>query len=328
MIDTLFPKEKKISDHTIPNLGLMLTLMGTCKMVARLFKERVIMLLRLFLSFDIVLKASPTRVELRFLNDVERFCQCVGVVLDDQKEKKNVDLRVYLRRCLEDALYHTPAHLSNCVSLLRLACGEGNYLYKEKLEYRVQQSRITYTYKPLTFMNTSTKHAHTYLRDLKYFRQESKTAVCVYRMKNVTVMEGFKYGTPSAYDRTQPTNIYSRAKDILAKKGDTHKLALLEKYGNVYDGYEWVKYAVNTIADAGELVETKKATVEANVHAIIVMINERQHYIFSDDPAVVAFRARCFKSCSTVEEATQRYILNSKHVRNWENVYSKGRYTV
>lgn len=301
----------RVDKNGAPELGLLLTLMGTCKMFFRLLKERVIVLLAEFLSFDAA-NTHSRRIETYVLGK-ERLFVLVGAVLDSVKYE--INLREYLRVCAHDDTHQTVGHLTNALSLMHLAYMEGRYIYLEFYDFYQQPGRYKFAYQSLCMLTIQRKNPS--IEHIMYFDPVRRKAQSLLRMtKNVAFKE------PGLY-------IQNVAKRLVANdKSEAKRFAFIDEANSFYER-EITALCVKAVVEAGESVITTKAIAgKHRFEDIILTINNTQCSIFSKEAS--AFREQCFTSHlhRNLEDATYAYILTTNNASNWAIVTTSGRYGI
>ncbi len=304
------PTEKP---HDIPDLGLMLSLMGVNKALCMLFTSRVMTLLSESMSFvqNNEQPKGPSRLFWR-----------ISLFLEGIKEA-GMDLRLYMTKCVTDKAYHTPEHLTNCVSLLNLANREMTYL--KSYTWRTGPGKMYY-YSPLV---TLSKHCINWeLQHVKYMKttktklRTTHVAITLPLMKDIGTVRHYMHAEPVG-----ESSLYLQASNLLKEIGDENdpRLVKLRTLSRIGDRLPLRAMVVDILTEKAP-IKTAKPRNSDHMEDLLVTIDGRQHYFFSE--ATQAFRDKCFYSKLNVKDATQAYLLDAMHKRNWAVITKSDRFKV
>ena len=289
------------TDKEMPNLGLVLRLMGTSKGMYSVFKQHVLTLFAKVLAYNMSPTNSTKKSDYMYIC-IYRFFTAA---------KKEIDLNAYLTQCVTNPSYGTVEHLTNGLSLLHLAVCECRYLDPECNTFREPYFR--------TPLAKPTRYGH--LRNLYYFRPSAQKIVTVIRMnKEVSTID---HGGASSLQLT-----YYDACRLLEKKGDKTQLTELRRLGTM-DTRSFVlrSMIVDVMNEEGGVpIKTHPPNHLVEFEDLIVTIEGKQHYIYSEEAE--PFVRNCFYSPLCVDEATKAFVFNSCHARNWAIVTESDRFKV
>lgn len=301
----------------IPNLPLMLTLMGTSKAICSLFKQQVLILLQDFLTFDALpLKNKYCSDEWR--PDTVLFA-CISHFF--RVAKPLVDLHIYVDTVLNEALYHTPEHLTNCLSLLRLAYLEGHYLYTHERYDGMAICPLHVYRSPIQQL----PKGYDKLKTIMYFNPVTKRVCHLYRMtKDVLCTKFDDYDYYNVGSGKNGYSAYEQAEAYLKTKGDNDKQLSEFRALPFYKKAMRIR-TIDIIREHDKLV-THRPKGSDLFRELIVTVGNKQHYIYAEE--AIPFKDRCFINVSDnhVETITWAYILHSFHERNWQIVTNTDRF--
>lgn len=290
------------SEKGVPDLALMLDLMSVSKTMCHLLKDSTLALCRDVLAYSSERKGMGKGRE-RFFTHILLFLNEANI---------NGDLGLYINRCVIDKAYQTPEHLSNCLSLFHYVVEEAIHL---KPQVVTSRGIINYAYRSLTKPTTN----HTLL-DLLYYRPSTKKAVTLYRMYGEVATLKHYINSPMG----EGSSLYKKAKDLLTKRGDTECLAKLKACATD-EGKQAMRSMIVNILTEEAPIETKRVRSNDHFEDIIVTIDGRQHYIYSEEAR--AFREHCFvDNGHGVALAGKAYILDSLRRRNWDIITKSDRF--
>lgn len=295
VIISYLPEQEK----GVPDLALMIRLMSVSKTMCQLLKAATIALCRDVLAYSSKRKEMGKGRD-RFLSRLVLFITEVNA---------NGELGLYINQCIENKAYQTPEHLSNCLSLFHYAVEEAIHLHP----YTWLYGSLKYTYTPLT--KPTMNHS---LLELLYYRPSTKKAVTLYRMYNeVGILKDYTdSGIP----------LCMRAKELLAQRGDDARLIKLQTLTADGDKLAELSMIVAILTEEAP-IETARIRSGDYFDDLVVKINGRQHYIYSEEAR--GFRERCFvDNGHGVASAGKAYLLDSLRVRNWAIITESDRFKV
>lgn len=291
------------TDKKMPDLGLILRLMGTSKGMFSIFKQPVLTLLAKVLAYNMAPTNSMKESDYIYLC-IYRFFTAA---------KTEIDLNAYLTQCVTNACYGTVEHLTNCLSLLYLAVCECRYLDSDAV---TDNFRERYVYRPL---RKPTKRDR--LRRLCYFSPSTRKVVTVERMtKEVAViaLDGGAYALRLTYYETCR---------LLKERDDKTELVELQRLYDMDATSSAVRSMIIDIMNrAGMPIKTHLPHGGVEFEDLILTVEGKQHYIFSKEAE--PFVRHCFYSSLRVEDARKAFILDSFHVRNWAIVTQSDRFKI
>ena len=310
LINSLRPDERGL-----PELGVMMSLMGTCKMIAGLLKEPIVAFLCDLMSFDGISKSNKINSSgkgclFEIIRNMPDNKECMFAIINDTLHKARNNLRTYLLRVISDPSYHTTEHLSNSLSLIHLAYLEGRYLCKRHVN-RQNRTDVTYTYEYIPITTAYDMKNTQRLGPVRYFNTETRKAQCLYRMSEVVAKQ-------------DNTSLQDLAIAML-KKGDAADILRTVQGLTFPCSRGTTAFLVEIMLDAGESMKAGRAHANNTLEDVIVTIDNKQCSIFSE--AATLFRSKCFIApTSRIEDATYAYLLSCLHTRNWAIVTDTGRY--
>lgn len=296
-------------DRGIPDLGLLLRLVGTSKRMCSVIAPLILKLLSKFLAYKkIVSRASCPDT---YTGEEALFVYADFVFAEGQCL---VGHRRYIEQCVSTKECHTPQHLSNCLSLLHLAYLEGRYLHPHGTWH---DGRVQCPDHPRQSPFREDLMPYDRLKTIMYFRPETRKAVRLHLMRGEEVA------------CTRPANRLSTSLCDMAlsslkekQKDDTkrytHFLSL------PYDGEKMRVEAVNILRE-NEALQNVKVTGEHFFNDLIISVDKKQYHIYAEEAK--GFKERCFiQHGTTVKHATYAYLLHALHKRNWEIVTKSDRF--
>ena len=288
------------TDKQMPDLGLILCLMGTSKGMFSVFKQYVLALFTKVFAYNMSPRDSMKEKDYIYLC-IYRFFTAA---------EKEIDLNAYLTQCVTNPGYKTVEHFTNCLSLLHLAVCECRYLDTEADTDLFEEP---YVYRPL---RKPTRHGKLY--NLCYFRPCSQKVVTVARMNK-------EVGVIGSHDARYLELTYDDACKLLEKKGDETRLVELQRFARVaFRSFETRSIIIDIMNEQQMRINTHPPHSCIEFQDLIVTLEGKQHYIYSNEAQ--PFVRNCFYSPLRVGDAKVAFILDSFHARNWAIVTESDRF--
>lgn len=304
----------------MPDLGLMLRMMGTSKMMCSLFKDTVGVMLRE--SLAVTTLGHPRNYYCRAQDKLS-----MHVAIFYSGTRYRVDLVPYLTACMKDKRYHTAQHLTNCVSLLRLAVLEVAHL--EPIMYVGLTNPLVYHYTPL-----HEPESNCYLHAVGYVSRLSDRVTPLTRMQD-RAGRGYTLSVclyreyiPSIYDSSARMSIETRERLLVT----TRQSMELDRHEHRLEGdritvSQHIRAAlVDLFAVSGVTLKTQKLRGNHRFGDLILtsLSDGRQHHIYSEEAR--PFRESCFENQVGNDRITTFYLLHKFHARNWHTVCDSDRF--
>jgi len=323
----------------VTDLGLMLTLMGTCKTICGLFRERIKKLIYAIGDLYECHRYGDTPIHpdlnirsrdgSKYTLNVETHAARIALFFCGLAEKISLDdILPYLHRCcLDDKAYHTPAYLSNSVSLLHLATLEGQYLHTF---CENDEGTVFYDYMPFFEPRHDDRVHHAI-----YVRPPGRKAFLLNKVHNdvsACTEEDFIESIPPWWGHTKqllvlryldkvrtlrktiPHSCFQdlKAKPIILVQAVIDQAARLQTK------------VVDMLREGGAVIKTRRPRYTTEFRDLIVNVDGEQHYIYAEKAK--AFRACCFYNRLDIESARIGYLLDRLHGRNWKEIIETDRF--
>jgi len=305
----------------VPDLALMLRMMGTSKVMCSLFKDTVVTMLRE--SLAVTTLSHPERTHYRRATD--KLSMQVAIFYSGIRHR--IDLVPYLTACMNDKRYHTAQHLTNCVSLINLASLEAGYL--TPVMYIGASNLLVYHYAPLHEADSK-----CYLHTMGYVSRQSDRVTPLTRMQNKV---GRRYTLSVCLQREYIASIYdSSVAGIVQEK---ENLLAMTRRSIEFDRHEFkvegdniavshhIKAAlVDLFTLSGVRLKTQALRGSHRFADLILTssLDGRQHHIYSEEAR--AFRESCFVNYVRNDRIDTFYRLHKLHARNWSIVADTDRF--
>jgi len=302
-------------DRRIPDLGLLLRLMGTSKRMCGLLTPQILKLLDNFLGFLKLTKWSHCP-------DSYTGEQALFVYADFffRDPRCLIDLERYIEQCVQTKALHTPQHLSNCLSLLHLAYMEGRYLHPHGAW---QEGRVQCPNHPRQSPFAEEVSPYDRLKTIMYFKPEKRKAVRLHLMKEEVACSRPANRLSTSLCDMALASLKENQKEDDNNNNTERQIHFLTL---PYDGEKMRVEAVNILRE-NKTLQTVKATGDHYFHDLIVALDKtkEQYHVYSEEAKI--FKTRCFiQHGRTVQHATYAYLLHSLHDRNWAIVTKSDRF--
>lgn len=284
-----------LTRHNTLDLSTVLCLLRVCKEMINVLHESILAYISSLMT---------QRLTWRQETDQSMNVACMTWSTIEHYERNGTQfLTRYIMYCLLDEHYQTHEHLSNCVSLLHFAYLQGVYA-REYVYRHGHHLWVDRTLEMADFQFSS-------LRDVFYFRPDSKRAIHLYRAHEVAIripmpFEELKrlayqvYGYSEA-DIVSILAIGTKGRDILFNMLSEH-------------------YDTNVI-------ETRRPRLNDRLRDLLVMCDGTRHLITA--PQLDDFRAHCFRmSGMTCEEATCAYLLITRREAHTDALLDPRRFRI
>lgn len=315
----------------IQDLGLMLSIMGTCKTICLLFKDCIHALISD--SIAITKLYDPNGYiqgkDGRLHGRPDRHIGRLALFYSGIRDERNTCLSPYLLKCVTDKAYHTPEHLTNCASLLHLGTLEGQYLHVHNAD---EDNQIYHKHIPFQ---------HPYhdclIRQIIYIRPPSKKAYLLKRLYNdigIAHDDDFIESIPSWWSHLRCKELFDALTELKRLKSQIPQ-SPYDCIDYRPDKFERLKIKrahttrvsiVNMLRRGGATIKTSNPSYCDEFQDIIVTIEGKQYSIYADK--AMSFRKLCFYSRLDMNSSTKAYLLDSLHERNWDIVTKTDRFQV